>query len=506
MRSLMPRSRSSSGCASVERRGGSQLRPGVAVELDVATGAVGRRGGAAARGLGHGDDCRPRDPCRPRAQFCVSDDATRSRAHADRRRMRSSRTLPAWSGRASSSVPGTRRTTWSTTVVDAVVTPEFVAARPHPDRRARPVLRRRPIPRRRRATGSNRSAHRPRSSAATSTSAAIDAARTSLPDDADLRQADALATAVAGPAHRPRDRQSAVPVADGEPPRPVAARAVAAVAPTRTSRSSSSPSPANWSTPTADASHSSSRSRCSRRVTPPTSERRSASGPIWSGRGGPAAGCSTRRCTCAHWPSNSDAPNRRHVDRTGRTWSRAVAASPPCLPTSTTDGHARRSGSTQRQLPRRVLRHDPCGRRSRQRTTADHLRSRRPGPVVVGRATDHVRQATLRAAARRPRPARRPHDPMGATPPRAEGARGQPDPDRRSGVRPPGRLAARRCRCSASIRSAPTGTTTIGARPPSSTRSVGDRCGAHVTGCVGLAVASGRRDRAVGRRDPARRR
>ena len=54
------------------------------------------------------------------------------------------------------------------------------------------------------------------------------------------------------------------------------------------------------------------------------------------------------------------------------------------------------------------------------------------------------------------------------TPPRAEGARGQPDPDRRSGVRPPRRVAARCARARPLSDRRPTGTTTIAARPPSS--------------------------------------
>ena len=305
---------------------------------------------------------------------------------------------------------------------------------------------------------------------------------------------------VAGPARRPRDRQSSVPVTDGTATtRGGSSGAVAAR--TRTPPSSSSPSPASWSIPTVDASHWCSHSPSSHHVTPPTSERRSVSGPTWSGRGGPAAGCSTHRYTCACWPSNSDAPNPPHADRTGHTWSRAATTSRPCLPT--VDGrHARRSGPTQRQLPRRVLRHDPRGRRSRRRTTAHHLRSRRPGPVVVGRAIDHVREATFRAAARRPRPTRRPHGPMG---------------ERRL---VPKVLVANQTRIVEAVCDPhgewlpavpvlgiyPIGST-LGRRRPAHARparscSLGDRCRAHVAGRVGLVVGSGRWDRHVGRRDP----
>ena len=59
--------------ASGKMRKGRLIRiiPGDRVEVEVSARAVGRRGGAAACRLGHGDDCRARGPLGPRAQRWV---------------------------------------------------------------------------------------------------------------------------------------------------------------------------------------------------------------------------------------------------------------------------------------------------------------------------------------------------------------------------------------------------------------------------------------------------
>ncbi len=236
---------------------------------------------------------------------------------------------------------------------------------------------------------------------------------------------------------------------------------------------------------------------------PRTSARRSASGPAWSGRGGPDVGCSTRRCTCACWRSSSDAPSRWNVDRTGRTWSRAARAFPPCrddLASTACLGDRARLNANFRDeyygmIPA-VGDHDSGpplvtsglvdpGRSwwGGRPITFAKQRFERPR-VDLDRLDDHmVRWAERRLVpkvlvANQTRIVEAVCDPHGEWLP--GGARARRVPGRRPlGRRPsPG-----------------------GCRPGSG--GVGDRGGADVAGRLGLVVAPRRRNRAVGRRDPA---
>ena len=245
--------------------------------------------------------------------------------------------------------------------------PDGVAGRRR--QRARPGVRRRPLPRRRRPPRPRRRRAPGRSSASTSTPAPCSAA---APWPAGERTWRRSSTATPSPRRGPADRFDVVV---GNPPY----LSQLAAATTRGGASR------HGGGPYADAaveflalavrlarpdggriglvlpqSILASRDAAPVRAEVDRAGRRS------RGRGGRRGRCSTPRCSCARWSferRRTDADGRpRAVDRRRHRRARRAAAAGAAA-----DGHARRPGPADGELPRPVLRAGPGGRRGRRR-------------------------------------------------------------------------------------------------------------------------------------------